>query len=130
MTLKIVRSFAGEELTEDLEQKPIKVDRFKDTYTTLLQESFKLFEITDPAVQATYRLRSYNVHNRIMGETYKGGELKSLEELRIYPYRTLILEQKQAGIEFEDYDPTLITIKINLFREGIESLSESELKPV
>jgi hypothetical protein len=95
----------------------------------LIAEVFKLFEIESEDVKKNHRLRAYNVHNRIMMETYSKSESKSLQEMNIYPMRTLILEQKENDAVFEEYDPQSMVVKINLWRANIESLSEEILKP-
>jgi hypothetical protein len=41
-----------------------------------------------------------------MMETYTGMENLSLESLKIYPMKTLILEQKATDTQFVEYDPT------------------------
>ena len=64
-----------------------------------------------------------------MMETYTGMENLSLESLKIYPMKTLILEQKAPGTQFLEYDPTSMIVKINIWREGITSLSEDILNP-
>jgi hypothetical protein len=64
-----------------------------------------------------------------MMETYTGMENLSLENLKIYPMKTLILEQKSPGTQFVEYDPTSMIVKINIWREGITSLSEDILNP-
>ena len=46
------------------------------------------------------------MHNNIMMETYTGQEDYSLESLKIYPMKTLLLEQRSADEPFKDYDPT------------------------
>jgi len=53
-----------------------------------------------------------------------------LENLKIYPMKTLLLEQRLPNEEFEDYDPTWMILKINIFRENLTSLAEDVLKPV
>ena len=63
-------------------------------------------------------------------ETYSGLESASLEELRIYPMKTLLLEMKDAAEQFEEYDPTRMVVKINVWREGIQALTEECLRPV
>jgi hypothetical protein len=91
MQLKIVKHTFGEELTQDMEQKIVYVDRKEDTYNTLFREVLTQFciKIED---STNFRLRAYNVHNRIMMETYTGQEDFCLEGLKIYPMKTLILE--------------------------------------
>lgn len=42
--------------------------------------------------------------------------------------KTLILEMKDK--EFDEYDPTTMVVKVNIWREGIQALSEDILKPV
>lgn len=64
-----------------------------------------------------------------MLDTYDSRENETLEVLRIYPMKTLALEEKMPGEQFEIYDPTQMIIKINLWREGLLSLSEEILKP-
>jgi len=44
--------------------------------------------------------------------------------------KTLLLEQRLPNEEFEDYDPTWMILKINIFRENLTSLAEDVLKPV
>lgn len=41
-----------------------------------------------------FRIRAYNVQNRIMMETFTGLESETLEVLKIYPMKTLVLEEK------------------------------------
>ena len=65
-----------------------------------------------------------------MMETYTGQEDYNLESLRIYPMKTLLLEQKSATEDFKDYDPTSMVLKINIHRDGLTSLAEDVLKPV
>lgn len=40
-----------------------------------------------------------------MQDTYTGGEHKSFEDLKIYPFKTLALEIKTQEESFTDYDP-------------------------
>lgn len=64
-----------------------------------------------------------------MLDTYANRENESLEVLKIYPMKTLALEEKLPSDSFEDYDPNQMVVKINLWRQGILSLSEDVLKP-
>jgi len=129
MSIKVVRHILGEELSDSLEQRVFSVHRKLDTYSSLIQMCFAQFKIPD-GEQPNYRLRAYNVHNRIMMETYGGLEYDSLEELRIYPMKTLLLEMKSSAGQFEEYDPTRMVVKINVWREGIQALTEECLRPV
>ena len=52
-----------------------------------------------------------------MLDTYTGRELESFEVLKIYPMKTLVLEEKKSEDEFEEYDPNSIIVKINIWRE-------------
>ena len=86
-----------------------------------------MFGITEGLEQ--YRLRAYNPQHKIMTETYSGREDHLLPDLAIHSFKTLILEQKDPSSVFEEYDPTVMTVKINIWREGIEALGEDILKP-
>ena len=77
-----------------------------------------------------FRLRSFNVQYKIMLDTYTGRENESLQQLKIYPMRTLALEEKLEEEAFEEYDPNSIQIKINFWRPGLEALTEEVLQPV
>jgi hypothetical protein len=103
------------------EQRVVFVDRQADTLQTLLVSACGLFGVSVEGL----RLRAYNVHNQIMMETYTGLEQLSLEELRIYPMKTLCLE----GLPWKEYDPTMMLLKVNLWREGIQALTEDILQP-
>jgi len=64
-----------------------------------------------------------------MQDTYMGGENQSFEENKIYPHKTLALEVKPPGTNFEDYDPNRINLKINLWNPKIVAFSEESLQP-
>jgi len=55
--------------------------------------------------------------------------VKTFDELKIYPLKTLALEIKQEHENFEDYDPNLINLKINSWKTGITTLNEESLIP-
>lgn len=65
-----------------------------------------------------------------MQDTYTGREKETLEVLKIYPLKTLALEEKKDMEEFEEYDPNQIVVKVNKWREGITSLIDEVLLPV
>ena len=65
-----------------------------------------------------------------MLDTYTGRENETLEVLKIYPMKTLAFEEKADSDTFEEYDPDNMIIKVNVWREGLTSLSEDALKPV
>jgi hypothetical protein len=77
-----------------------------------------------------FRLRYFNTQYKIMLDSYTGRENESLQQLKIYPMRTLALEEKLENEVFEDYDPNSIQIKINFWREGLEALTEEVLQPI
>jgi hypothetical protein len=64
-----------------------------------------------------------------MLDTYTGRESETLEVLKIYPMKTLAFEEKVPNQNFEEYDPNSMVIKVNVWRDGIQSLSEEVLKP-
>jgi len=63
-------------------------------------------------------------------ETYTGKEHETLEVLKIYPMKTLVLEEKAEGTSFTEYDPDSMVVKINVWRPGLLSLVEDMLMPV
>ena len=65
-----------------------------------------------------------------MLDTYTGRERETLQQLKIYPMKTLALEEKLQHESFEDYDPDSMLIKVNFWRPGLEALNEEVLCPV
>jgi hypothetical protein len=63
-----------------------------------------------------------------------------LEDLRIYPYKSLALEIKKDEETFEEYNPNMMYIDFNfqnnrqvqiyLWKEGIISLDEGQIEPL
>ena len=98
------------------------------TYEELLQQIMKEFEIATKMQNC--RIRSYNVPSQTMQETYTGHEKSPLEDLRIYPQKSLALEVKKDEEIFEEFDPTNMQIKINVWRPKILVLDEAALKPL
>jgi len=74
-------------------------------------------------------LRAYNISHKIMLDTYTGREGESLEALKIYPMRTLALEEKGDEDMFEEYNPDEMEVKINKWRRGLVTISEEVLQP-
>ena len=64
-----------------------------------------------------------------MLDTYTGREKETLEVLKIYPIKTLAFEEKLPKLAFEDYDSSMMVVKLNFWLEGLESLAEEVLKP-
>ena len=64
-----------------------------------------------------------------MMETYTGREQETLEVLKIYPMKTLALEEKLPDVQFEEYDPDSMIVKVNVWRPGFTSLVEDVLLP-
>lgn len=97
MQLKIIHAKTGEgEENVKFEDghKVVLVDRKTDTYDSLkklvLYEYFGAEEV-DPNL---FRLRAFNVQFKIMQDTYDGREDLTLELLKIFPMKTLVLEEK------------------------------------
>lgn len=55
--------------------------------------------------------------------------MKTFDDLKIKNFKNFIVEIKKPEEEFQDYDPKNITVKVNLWRENIESLEEKDLNP-
>lgn len=77
--------------------------------------AFEEFEVPENKKQ-NFRLRAFNVAHGIPLDTYTGREEESLQVLKIYPLKTLLLEEKEENQEFEDYDPDSILVKLNPWR--------------
>ena len=138
MMLKVVRvstkldneGTLTDEFEEALHCFVVRVDRHVDTYDSLfemvLKECFP--DGTDngvPIDRTQFRLRAFNVQFKILMDTYEGRGDKTMDELKIYPMKTLALEQKptEAAV-FEPYDPNKMEVKINLWSATIlEQLS-------
>lgn len=65
-----------------------------------------------------------------MLDTYTGRESETLQQLRIYPMKTLALEEKTPDETFEEYDPDSMLIKVNFWRAGLEALTDEILQPI
>jgi hypothetical protein len=67
-----------------------------------------------------YRLRAYNVQFSIMLDTYEDREDMTLEQLKIYPMKTLALEQRLSiDQQWEKYDPNLMEIRVTFWTPKI-----------
>ena len=95
------------------------------TYSQLLEHTLKELGVT--AKPQNCRLRSFNVPNQTLQDTYTGRDTATLEDLHIYPQKALALEVKADEAVFEEYDPSNIQIKVHLWRPHLFSLDESAL---
>lgn len=102
------------------------VNRKVDPLQKLLKLAIEKFDLASLGEQ-NCRLRSYNIVNGLMQDTYSGQELRTFDDLKIYPLKTLALETKLEHESFEDYDPNLINLKINVWGKGITTLNEEAL---
>ena len=59
-----------------------------------------------------------------MLDTYTNREDETLESLKIYPMKTLALEEKDDEEMFEEYDPNQIIVKINKWNRQLISQAE------
>jgi Ubiquitin carboxyl-terminal hydrolase len=130
MQLKVIYYPAGWKSDSDLETRVFYVDRREDTYLTMFDKVYTEFIGDHPdKAKSNFRLRAYNVQFRIMLDTYTGRENDSLEVLKIYPMKTLALEEKSTDAVFEEYDVNQMVVKVNIWRLEIQSLAEDVLKP-
>ena len=65
-----------------------------------------------------------------MLDTYSGRENETLQQLKIYPMKTLALEEKTSDETFDEYDPDSMLIKVNFWRPGLEALTDEILQPI
>jgi hypothetical protein len=104
------------------------VDRANNTFRELQEIAFQEFEIPENK-RHNFRLRAFNVAHGIALDTYSGRENDTLQVLKIYPLKTLLLEEKAEDAVFEDYDPDSILVKLNPWRPDLPSLLEEYLQP-
>ena len=119
MQLKIIHAKlkeGSEDFVESDVQKVVMVDRKLDTYLTLKEKA--LAEYFGAAVdQDLFRLRSYNVQFKILMDTYEGREDLTLELLKIYPMKTLALEERPSkDHKWIPYDPSLMQIRLTIWK--------------
>lgn len=62
-----------------------------------------------------------------MLDTYTGRENETLEVLKIYPMKSLALEEKEDDDMFEEYDANQITVKIIKWQNGLSQQGELTL---
>jgi hypothetical protein len=108
-----------DEYEEQGRQAVVRADRKTDTYTILKAQALKEFFGEEPVDASLYRLRAYNLQYRILQETYDDREDLTLELLRIYPMKTLALEERPADAAFEPYDADKIQLNIVLYKPGL-----------
>ena len=118
-------------MEHELVKRVYKLDRSADTYNVLFDMVYKdiIGDENTEKKRKNFRLRMYQEMYDIMTDTYTGREDQTLEALKIYPMRTLALEEKGDEDMFEEYDPDSIQLKVTLWRDGLESLAEQVLLP-
>jgi hypothetical protein len=80
------------------EARVFYVNKKEDSYRSVFNTAYLEFKLQDRGItKENARLRSYNVPNSIMQDTYTGREDQTLEELRIYSLKTLALEVKESN---------------------------------
>ena len=136
MQLKVVyrpkESVLEADIEMELTQRVFYVDRAIDTYTSFYDMVYKdiIGDENSAKQRENFRLRAFNVQHKIMLDTYSGRENQTLQELKIYPLKTLAFEEKLPKETFEDYDPNTMQIKVNFWRSGLEALTDEVLKPI
>ena len=110
------------------ESRAFWVNRKDDNLQDLLLQVINEFKVEHIGVE-NCRLRAYNIVNKVMQETYTGKEQESFLALHIFPLKTLALETKKPEEQFEENDPNMITLKVNIWRRNITILDEENLGP-
>jgi len=134
MQLKVIykpneKVLAQTDTEMELTQRVFYVDRQEDTYETFFDKVYKdvIGDGNSEKQRENFRLRAFNVQFKIMLDTYTGREKESMRSLKIYPMKTLALEEKLPSEVFEEYDPNAMQIKVNFWRGGLEALNEEVL---
>lgn len=133
MQLKIVRAEVVDGDSADFtlvgEPRILLVDRKLDTYATLKRQVLDSYFPEQGWNPEEYRLRAFNVQFDIMLDTYEDREDLTLEQLKIYPMKTLALEhRKNVEQPWEVYDPTKMTIKIVTWRKEIVATNDESMQ--
>ena len=120
------------ETNDELTQRVFYVDRVEDTYATFFDKVYREFigDESPDKKRENFRLRAFNTQYKIMLDTYTGKENENMKELKIYPMKTLALEEKLDSETFEEYDPEAMIIKVNFWRPGLEALTKEVLLPI
>ena len=96
-------------------------------YKELLIQAISEFQLSSKLTDC--RLRGYNAQLQSMQETYDTMMDSTLETLHIYAFKTLALETKATTSEFDAYDPNKMSLKVNVWKEGLCTVDEEILKP-
>mmetsp|Transcript_32739 Transcript_32739/g.56995 ORF Transcript_32739/g.56995 Transcript_32739/m.56995 type:complete len:1043 (+) Transcript_32739:920-4048(+) len=107
LTVKV--SYKGGEKAIDI--------RKEDTFLLLKEKAMKSLGVTAEAENV--RVRGYSIYYDSLLEVYKDTE--TVAQSGIFGYKTLGLEVKEPGEEFEEFDPDSIVIKILIWDESCES---------
>ena len=96
------------------------VNRKTDSLEHLLRLVVKEFKLEDEGIEiGNCRLRSFNVVNEVLSDTFTGREKRNFDTLKIFNMKTMALEVKEPEEIFEEYDPNLINLKIYVWNSGI-----------
>ena len=117
-------------LTDEFDEQEhhlvLRVDRKVDTYDVLFDMVVKEYypegkdESGADLDRSKFRIRSYNPQFKILMDTYEGKGDKTMDDLKIYPMKTLAFEEKPTPeAVFLPYDPNKMEIKINLWSPDI-----------
>lgn len=98
-----------------------------DIFLNLIEQVETEFSL--PNNRINWRIRAYSLFEDLMTDSYTNKENFTLEELKIKNFKSFIIEYKFDNEVFIEYDPNKIELKICLWKEGINSLEEKELKP-
>jgi len=89
-----------------------------NTLVELLKVAHEHYKLEDEGFTLeNARLRLYTYHH-MPGETYVGKEDESLVQLRIYGQVALLLETRVKGEEWSVFDPTALSLRVSLLKEG------------
>lgn len=85
--------------------KELAIDKMA-TLATTTQQAWKLWKLEEQGVALVdVRLRKYIQYNNQLGETFAGREDKALYDLNLYSRCCLLLEKREPGEEFIDFNP-------------------------
>ncbi|KAL4470226.1 hypothetical protein ABPG74_011837 [Tetrahymena malaccensis] len=92
-------------------------DKYTNTLNDVKLKVMEQFEIKEDL--SNWRLRAYSCYEKIMQETFSDQLDIPLVDLNLKDWKDLIIEFKNEGEKFEEYDPSKININVYLWEPSI-----------
>eukprot|EP00742_Colponemidia_sp_Colp-10_P003548 GILJ01003779.1.p1 GENE.GILJ01003779.1~~GILJ01003779.1.p1 ORF type:complete len:1161 (+),score=247.88 GILJ01003779.1:139-3621(+) len=97
--------------------------KLSDTLEELKKRAIKEFDLSDISLD-NIRLRNYIPFQDIPAETYTGREQMPLEKLKFSSHKSLLLEVKQDGETFQDWNPDEMMLRLAVLDRDTRTLRD------